>query len=88
MAGALRRGPIPKNYTRYCRAFQPENGRAAGFYPGKIRGGTKENAGAARLDEEEMHHARDVMRMKPGEEVTLIIDDRLFLSAFSPSGKT
>lgn len=45
-----------------------------------------ETAGAARLDEEEMHHARDVMRMKPGEEMTLIIDDRLFLSAFSPSG--
>lgn len=36
------------------------------------------------LDEGEMHHARDVMRLREGEEVVLMIDGRLYASAFSP----
>ena len=37
----------------------------------------------ARLDEGEMHHARDVMRLREGEEVVLMIDGGLYASAFS-----
>ncbi len=37
----------------------------------------------ARLDAEEMHHARDVMRLRPGESVTLMISGHLYASAFS-----
>ncbi len=35
------------------------------------------------LDAEEMHHARDVMRIRPGESVTLIVRGHLYASAFS-----
>lgn len=39
------------------------------------------------LDEDEMHHARDVMRLRPGESVTLMIGGRLYASTFSPDNR-
>ena len=47
----------------------------ASFLPGETA--------LARLDEGEMHHARDVMRLREGEEVVLMIDGGLYASAFS-----
>lgn len=41
----------------------------------------------ARLEADEMHHAKNVMRLKDGEEITLILDGQLYRSAFSSSGE-
>ncbi len=34
------------------------------------------------LSEEEMHHARDVARLKEGEDVRLIVEEKLYVSSF------
>ena len=41
----------------------------------------------ARLDDAEMHHAKSVLRLREGEEVTLILDGRLYRSAFRAEGE-
>ncbi|MBQ8137741.1 MAG: 16S rRNA (uracil(1498)-N(3))-methyltransferase, partial [Clostridia bacterium] len=35
------------------------------------------------LPDEEMHHARSVMRMRPGEEMTLILEEALYASLYT-----
>lgn len=37
----------------------------------------------ARLESDEMHHAKNVMRLKEGESITLILDGELYASAFT-----
>ena len=41
----------------------------------------------ARLESDEMHHAKDVMRLKEGKEITLILDGQLYASAFTANGE-
>ncbi len=42
---------------------------------------------AARLDSEEWHHARDVLRLRVGEEVALNLEGRLYLSHFNEENR-
>lgn len=41
----------------------------------------------ARLDQDEMHHAKSVMRLKEGESITLILDGELYASEFTLNGE-
>lgn len=41
----------------------------------------------ARLESDEMHHAKNVMRLKEGEEITLILDGQLYASQFTQEGE-
>jgi 16S rRNA (uracil1498-N3)-methyltransferase len=40
-----------------------------------------------RLDQDEMHHAKSVMRLKEGESITLILDGELYASEFTLNGE-
>ncbi len=53
------------------------------FYASPLPGETA----FACLDEGEMHHARDVMRLREGEDVVLMISSRLYASVFSPDNR-
>lgn len=45
------------------------------------------DGGHAVLDRDEMHHAKSVLRLREGESITLILEGKLYQSAFASEGE-